>query len=189
MSGKGKFFKIKGNICNFPIEAENICNILLRPAVSNGLIVIKLKRDFKYSLIYILNLFVRTLYTRHLLISNLIINFMKMYLLQRISQMRTCLIFLTLLKFKDNLSVTERNVSDEKEMTENTNDRSETEFTSVEDPLNMHRTASNKTTLVFQIPNIINEENVIIAPGQGKTPVSILNDEFCEGHSISISSS
>ena len=53
----------------------------------------------------------------------------------------------------------------------------------MEDPLNMHRTASNKTTLVFQIPNVINEENIIIAPGQGKTPVSILNDEFCEGHS------
>ena len=79
--------------------------------------------------------------------------------------------------------VTERNISGEKEMTENTNDRSDTEFASVEDHLNMHRTASNKTTLVFQIPNIINEENVIIAPGQGKTPVSILNDEFCEGHS------
>ena len=33
---------------------------------------------------------------------------------------------------------------------------------------------------VSEIPNIINDENVIIAPGQGKTPVSILRDEFCE---------
>ena len=31
-----------------------------------------------------------------------------------------------------------------------------------------------------EIPNIINKENVIIAPGQGKTPVSTLTDEFCE---------
>ena len=36
----------------------------------------------------------------------------------------------------------------------------------------MHRTASNETTLVSEIPNITNEENVIIA--------SVLSDEFCE---------
>ena len=44
----------------------------------------------------------------------------------------------------------------------------------------MYRTASNETTLVPEISNIINEENVIIAPRQGKTPVSVLRDEFCE---------
>ena len=31
-----------------------------------------------------------------------------------------------------------------------------------------------------EIPNIINDENVIVALGQGKTPVSILSDKFCE---------
>ena len=41
---------------------------------------------------------------------------------------------------------TEKNVSDGKEMTENLNDRSETKFDSLEDPLNMQRTASNETT-------------------------------------------
>ena len=35
----------------------------------------------------------------------------------------------------------------------------------------MHRTASNDTALVSEIPNVINEENVIIAPGQGKATV------------------
>ena len=76
------------------------------------------------------------------------------------------------------------NISDGKEMTENVNDtRSETEFASGEanmHPLNMHRTVSNETTPVSEIPNIIDEENVIIAPGQGKTPVLILSDKFCE---------
>ena len=76
--------------------------------------------------------------------------------------------------------VADKNVSHRKESTENINDRSETEFASVEDPLNMHRTASNKTTLVSDIPNIINDENVIIAPGQGKKPASFLRDDFCE---------
>ena len=44
----------------------------------------------------------------------------------------------------------------------------------------MYWTASNETTLVSEIPIIINEENVIIAPGQRKTPVLILKDEFYE---------
>ena len=71
-------------------------------------------------------------------------------------------------------------MSDGKEMTKNINDRSETEFASVEDPLNLYRNASNEANLVSEIPNIINDENVIIGPGQGKKPASILSDEFCE---------
>ena len=45
MHGKGEVYKIKGNICNIPIEAANISNILSRTAVSDVLIVIKLKRN------------------------------------------------------------------------------------------------------------------------------------------------
>ena len=56
-------------------------------------------------------------------------------------------------------------------MTENINSRSETKFASVEDYLNMHRTASSETILVSEILNITNDENVIIAPGQVKKPV------------------
>ena len=31
-----------------------------------------------------------------------------------------------------------------------------------------------------EIPSMINDQNVINAPGQGKKRVSILSDEFCE---------
>ena len=31
MHGKAEFSKIKGSIHNIPVEAKNICNILLRP--------------------------------------------------------------------------------------------------------------------------------------------------------------
>ena len=48
MHGRGEFAKTKGSICNIPIKTENVCNILLRPADSNVLIVLKLKRDLKY---------------------------------------------------------------------------------------------------------------------------------------------
>ena len=48
MHGKDEFPKIKGTICNIPIAAKNVCNILLRPKVSNQLIVVKLKDHAKY---------------------------------------------------------------------------------------------------------------------------------------------
>ena len=63
---------------------------------------------------------------------------MKICLLERVSQVRTCLNFLILVKFKDEC-VTQNNVSNEKEMTENINERSKTEFASVKDPLKMQK--------------------------------------------------
>ena len=48
MQGKSEFFKIKGVIWNIPVKAANICNILPRPPVFNGLIVVKMKGDLKY---------------------------------------------------------------------------------------------------------------------------------------------
>ena len=56
----------------------------------------------------------------------------------------------------------------------------ETEYGSVEDPLSIYKTATNATALVSEMPYIINDENVIIAPGQGERLVSLLSDKFCE---------
>ena len=75
-------------------------------------------------------------------------------------------------------SVTEKIISNGKEMTGNWNNRSETEFNSVEDPLNMHRTVLNQTILVSEIPNIINQENGITAPGQAKNQFQYLTMNF-----------
>ena len=48
MHGKGDFSKIKGNICNVPIETESVCIVLPRPVDNNGLIKVKLKRHLRY---------------------------------------------------------------------------------------------------------------------------------------------
>ena len=50
----------------------------------------------------------------------------------------------------------------------------ETERGSAEDPLSMQRTESNETAIVSGIPSITNDENVIIAPGQGKKQFQFL---------------
>ena len=39
MHGKDEFPKIKETICNIPIAAKNVCNILPRPKVSNQLLL------------------------------------------------------------------------------------------------------------------------------------------------------
>ena len=48
MHGKGELAKIKGSICNVPTEASNLCEVLPRPADSNGLILIKIKKHLNY---------------------------------------------------------------------------------------------------------------------------------------------
>ena len=46
---KGQSPKVKGSICNIPIsDIDSNCNSLPRPADSNGVIVVKLKRKVEY---------------------------------------------------------------------------------------------------------------------------------------------
>ena len=45
---KGKFPKLRGSICNIPIESDNITNVLSRGADSNGLLIVKLKPKSSY---------------------------------------------------------------------------------------------------------------------------------------------
>ena len=74
-----------------------------------------------------------------------------------------------------------KSILDEKETKKNITDTEiETEYASVEDPLNMNRPVSNETTLISEMPKTINEERVTIAPRQGKILVSILSDELRE---------
>lgn len=126
-------------------KASNIYNILPRPAVSCGLIVIKLKRDVKYGV----HVYFRSV-RRHIIFQTL--GYLKSpnlkSFLQSFSQMGRFLDFLTLLKLKEKMKMLPKKIC--------FSWRS----------LNMHRTISKGTTLISEIPNIIKEENVIIAPGQ-----------------------
>ena len=81
-----------------------------------------------------------------------------------------------LLRFSDivkiqgeNKTAIEKIISDRTEISESIND-TEIEYASVQDLLDMQRTAS--TSLIFEILNIFNEESfIIVAPGQGKHSV------------------
>ena len=45
---KGRFPKLKGSICNIPIDLADITNVLPHGTDSNGLVVVKLKRKLNY---------------------------------------------------------------------------------------------------------------------------------------------
>ena len=137
-----------------------------RLAVSSGLIVIKLKQDLKYQghvffepvrqhMIYQLLSYLKS--------HN---KFCKDISIEKGLSSEDMFKFSDIVEMSGKTEGDTENISNEKEMTKNVNDtRSRTEFASFEDPLNMHRTASNEATFVSEIPNIIDEKNVIIALG------------------------
>ena len=45
---KGQQRKIKGAICNIPVECDQTCNILPRPPERSGIILLKLKRKLEF---------------------------------------------------------------------------------------------------------------------------------------------
>ena len=50
-----------------------------------------------------------------------------------------------------------------------------------EDPMDQHRLACVETTLISKCPHaIVDDENIIVAPGEGKSPLNILKDPNVE---------
>ena len=45
---KGQSPKLKGALCNIPIDVVDVGNTLPRPADSNGIIIVKLKGKLQY---------------------------------------------------------------------------------------------------------------------------------------------
>ena len=45
---KGQSTKLRGSLCNIPIDLVHVCNTLPSPAGSNGIIIVKLKRNLQY---------------------------------------------------------------------------------------------------------------------------------------------
>ncbi|XP_066912801.1 uncharacterized protein [Clytia hemisphaerica] len=71
-------------------------------------------------------------------------------------------------------------ISDEGSGTQN--DTSVLELETTANPLDVFRSSANETTLMSHTPTEteIDNEILTLAPGQGKKPISILNDENCE---------
>ena len=163
---KGNSPKVKGAICNVPVDAEDVCNVLPRPACSNGLLLLKLKRKLMYhGHVYfepirpqcVINLL------SYLKINNPLYNDVSIDMNQ-ISQ--------ELLSFNENPSSNSENTSIDSTIMG--------ELEEEENPQDVYRTASNETIMSSKIPVQLSDNTISIAPGEGKVPLPIFQDEHCE---------
>ena len=186
---KGQFPKIKGTICNVPIDTVDICNTLPQPADSNGLVIVKLKRKLQYRG----HVFFDAVRPR---VIQRLLQYLKIYnplyhdIEINISHTATDLILInnntsvcTLLDINvdvDQSIPIEIASADEYPGSDSVNDEELThsEFESFENPLDQHRLPANETALITSIPSV--EEAAVIAPGEGLIPLSLLNDKNCE---------
>ena len=157
---KGQAPKLKGAICNVPLDADDVCNMLPRGADSNGIIMVKLKR--------------KLMYRGHVYFEpvrpNVVLNVLQ-YLKQNNHFYHNIVIDASqfsgdLLSFQDNADDTTTPEINELEEQEN--------------PLDECRVGANETALISIVPSHIDIENVTIAPSEGKMPMSLLNDNCCE---------
>ena len=164
---KGKAPKMKGAICNVPIEVENTCDTLPRPVHSNGLLLLKLKRKLMYrGHVYFEPV-------RPQLISDLL------HYLKRNNQFYSNVtidlnhVSNELLQFETDTYISNNNNVIEIYKSSDNEQLDETEED--ENPLDVHRTASNETIMMLKFPIDTDEEHTLsVAPGEGRNPLSIL---------------
>ena len=162
---KGHFTKIKGAICNIPIEADTICNILPKGIDNNSLILLKLKR--------------KLCYRGHVLFESVrpdIVQTALNYLKQNNPLYNNVEININKIPI-DLLSLEEIPILIEEEL-DLTNQADNLE--DVENPFDQYRIRANDSALIPTIPCEIIEENITVAPGEGLKPISILTDKHCE---------
>ena len=120
---------------------------LPRPADSNGLVCVKLKRKVEYR--------------NHLLFGSFRPSFVESFLM-----------FLKqFLKIILELNITEKDAAS----------NSAPQLEKGQNPLSAFQSQSTGTTVTTETPcNTDIEEAIAVAPGNGKTPISLLADEYCE---------
>ena len=157
---KGQFPKLKGAICNVPVENVDISKFLPRRADSNGLVIVKLKRKLEYK--------------GHVYFEpvrpGIIIGVLQ-YLKINNHLYSDIEIVPSNIPRSLNIENEEEQIVDDDQVCSNI----ETE----ENELDQYRIASNETSLISNVPEPNDQESVIsVAPGEGKLP--LYKDLHCE---------
>lgn len=198
---KGQQRKIKGAICNVPVECDQTCNILPRPSERSGIIMLKLKRKLQFrGHVYFqavrpqMILFaLKWLKMNNTLYSDIDID---------MNNIQSNLMSLQHDCFNENNEVVSNGnhvFNNEYSVTDTNNtlsshaedDNSSDDNEEKDDPLNEFRTPTNETCAQSIIPDYpvsiqenqqLSEGNEIynIAPGENKHPVSFMTDKQCE---------
>ena len=176
---KDKSWKMKGSICNIPVTIVDVnCNTLPRPADSNGLLIAKLKRKLEYKSHVISEVvrqglvvqFLEFLKLHNHLYSDIENNYNNIPVdmlgchNEKLDQSE---IYLQLLRSLDEPIEVEVELSTNEEI--------------YEDLLSKFGAPSVETTIILEVPsNCKLEKEITIAPSEGKQPILVLNDKFCE---------
>ena len=207
---------MKGSICNIPIsEIDNNCNSLTRPANSNGVIIVKLKRKAAYRghVLFepvrprLIESLLQHLKKHNHLYRNIEIENIPEELLSQIGNISEenaynylvknitnpiDIIIDSLVGNKDHeeinpsgIRISGSGILDDDCMNQeiNNNARSDQKFhiEDSENPLAQFQTPSAETTITTEIPTLDGlEEGIVTAPEEGKKPLSILHDDYCE---------
>ena len=193
---KGKQRKIKGAICNVPVECDQTCTVLPRPPERSGIILLKLKRKLEFRghvyfqavrpqvILQALNWLKlnNPLYTNVAVdTDNIDTSLATLQLNDSISEHHT----------NGDDSLNDTNVSDITTDHQNTVNSNTSDNEEGDDPLNEYRAPTNETCLQSVIPDYpvnIEQDNVVssgneifsIAPAENKHPVSFMMDKQCE---------
>ena len=185
---KGQQRKIKGVICNVPVDCEHTCRILPRPPARSGIIMLKLKRkrEFRGHVYFqavrpqFLQNALSWLQANNPLYENITID------ITNIDRSLT-----TLQQCKEN---SDSNTSEEIEsnIESSSNFQTEDSLEETNYPLNEHRLPINETCLQSRIPDYpaleeinqssqsVGNESYNIAPGENKHPASLMTEKQCE---------
>ena len=182
---KGQQRKIKGAICNVPVECSQTCNVLPRPPDRSGIILLKLKRKLKFRG-HVYFQAVRPQFVIRAL--NWLVANNPLYRNIEI-QCDNISSDLTNLNCPD---TDQENIDEPLQLQSNVNrELCNEDVEEQDDPLNEHRSAASETCLQSILPNYpVNLDNTNcnstgrevfnIAPGEGKHPVSLMTDKLCE---------
>ena len=159
---KGQFPKLKGSICNTPVNTADIINVLPHGADSNGLVVAKLKRKLSYH--------------GHLYFEAVRPESVRMalkYLKENNPLYRDIRIDVN--NIPNELTEMTHTIQNNKQSS-SLNNKDPCDGLEEENPLDSYRFNSQETMFVLTTSS----EEISLAPGEGKQPTSMLSDDYCE---------
>ena len=201
---KGQQKKIRGAVCNVPVDYDTVCKSLPRPPSSSGFVMIKLKRKIEF------NGHCYFQAVRPEFINRALTKLQEINFLYQTAEINTSwfepvekedALFLTedtdknddenstnaILATVDSREVTENHSSRNQKLLRDVDDLAENE--EEEDPLNKYKSMTSETCLQSKVPQYPFDSNdaplntvTSIAPGQNKHPVSLMKDQFSEEH-------
>ena len=159
---KGQSPKLKGSICNVPVESKDVCNVLPRGMDNNGVVLVKLKR--------------KLCYRGHVYFEpvrpGIVVSALE-YLKANNPLYKDVTI-------DSNYSGENLSLEDIRNSESGKCEPDLTQLEETENPLDEYRAGANESSLTSIVPHQINENDITLAPGEGKSPISMITDENCE---------